>query len=45
MGKVNFYMTVSLDGFIAGPNNEVDRLFRWYLSGDTEIPIPWLADP
>jgi hypothetical protein len=28
---------VSLDGFVAGPNNEVDRLFRWYFSGDTEI--------
>jgi hypothetical protein len=32
-------MTVSLDGFVAGPNDEVDRLFRWYFSGDTEIPI------
>ena len=33
-------MTVSVDGFIAGPNDEVDRLFRWYFGGDTEIPIP-----
>jgi hypothetical protein len=23
-----FYMGVSLDGFIAGPNDEVDRLFK-----------------
>jgi dihydrofolate reductase len=40
MGKVFFYMTVSLDGFVAGPNDNVERLFRWYFSGDVEIPIP-----
>ena len=40
MGKVIFYMTASLDGFVAGPNDEVDRLFRWYFNGDTEVPIP-----
>jgi dihydrofolate reductase len=40
VGKVFFYMTVSADGFVAGPNDEVDRLFRWYFSGDVEIPIP-----
>ncbi|MCI0397584.1 MAG: dihydrofolate reductase family protein, partial [Chloroflexi bacterium] len=28
------------DGFIAGPNDEVDRLFAWYFSGDTEVPFP-----
>jgi dihydrofolate reductase len=47
MGKVVFNMTVSLDGFVAGPNdgpengmgNGGDRLFNWYFSGDTEIPI------
>ncbi len=40
MGIVFFYMTVSLDGFIAGPNDEAGRLFRWYFSGDTEIAVP-----
>jgi len=40
MGKVIFNMSMSLDGFIAGPNNEVDRLFKWYFSGDTEVPFP-----
>jgi dihydrofolate reductase len=40
MGIVFFYMTVSLDGFIAGPDDDVSRLFRWYFSGDTEIPLP-----
>jgi dihydrofolate reductase len=40
MGKVIFNMSMSLDGFIAGPNGEVDRLFRWYFSGDTDFPFP-----
>lgn len=45
MGKVVFNMTVSLDGFVAGPNDSPekglgdggDALFNWYFSGDTEI--------
>jgi len=48
MRKVIFNMTMSLDGFIAGPNDGPgnglgdggDRLFKWYFSGDIEIPIP-----
>jgi dihydrofolate reductase len=47
MGKVTFNMTMSLDGFVAGPNDGPenglgdggDVLFNWYFSGDTEIPI------
>ncbi len=47
MGKVTFNMTMSLDGFVAGPNDGPDngmgdggmRLFDWYASGDVEIPI------
>ena len=47
MGKVVFNMTMSLDGFVAGPNDGPenglgdggDRLFEWYGSGDTEVPI------
>jgi dihydrofolate reductase len=47
MGKVVFDMTVSLDGFVAGPNDGPenglgdggDQLFKWYFSGDTEVPI------
>ena len=39
MGKVTFNMTMSLDGFVAGPNDDVDALFTWYFSGDTEVPI------
>jgi dihydrofolate reductase len=47
MGKVTFNITVSLDGFVAGPNDSPEnglgdggeRLFEWYFSGNTEIPI------
>lgn len=40
MGKVIFNSTVSLDGFVAGPDGEVDKLFTWYERGDTEVPLP-----
>ncbi|HEX6033482.1 MAG TPA: dihydrofolate reductase family protein [Anaerolineales bacterium] len=47
MGKVVFNMTVSVDGFVAGPNDSPekglgeggDALFKWYFSGDTEIAL------
>ncbi len=47
MGKVVFNITMSLDGFVAGPNDSPDnglgdggdRLFKWYFGGNTEIPI------
>jgi dihydrofolate reductase len=47
MGKVVFNMTISLDGFVAGPNDGAenglgdggDALFNWYFSGDTEVSI------
>ena len=45
MGKVTFNMTMSLDGFVAGPNDGPENglgdggegLFTWYFSGDTEV--------
>jgi len=40
MGKVIAEFTMSLDGFIAGPNDEVNRIFGWYSSGDTDFPVP-----
>ncbi len=47
MGKVVFNMTMSLDGFVAGPNDRPDNglgdggdhLFDWYFSGDVEVAI------
>ena len=48
MGKVSVGLTMSLDGFIAGPNDGPerplgeggDRLFEWFDSGDTEYSLP-----
>jgi dihydrofolate reductase len=41
MGKVSAGATMSLDGFIAGPNESgFDLLFKWYAAGDVEVPMP-----
>jgi dihydrofolate reductase len=48
MGKVAMGLSMSLDGFIAGPNDGPERplgeggerLFRWYSGGDTEYRLP-----
>jgi dihydrofolate reductase len=48
MGKVTMGLTMSLDGFIAGPNDGPEhplgeggmRLFDWYSSGDTDLVVP-----
>jgi hypothetical protein len=41
MGKVTTGGTMSLDGYIAGPEESgFDLLFRWYGNGDVEIPSP-----
>lgn len=48
MGKVIVELSMSLDGFVAGPNDGPqnglgdggDRLFQWYYSGDTDFPLP-----
>jgi dihydrofolate reductase len=48
MGKVRVELSMSLDGFIAGPNDGPshglgdggDALFNWYGNGDTDFPLP-----
>ena len=48
MGKVTSGLTMSLDGFIAGPNDGPEhplgengmRLFAWFESGDTDYVVP-----
>jgi dihydrofolate reductase len=48
MSKVVFGISISLDGFVAGPNDNPENplgdggqaLFSWYFSGDTEVQIP-----
>lgn len=48
MGKVIVELSMSLDGFIAGPNDGPElplgeggeRLFTWYGTGDVDFPLP-----
>lgn len=48
MGKVAMGLTMSLDGFIAGPNDGPEhplgeggmRLFDWFSAGDTDYELP-----
>ena len=37
MSKVLSHMTMSLDGYIAQPDDEVGELFEWYGAGDTAV--------
>jgi dihydrofolate reductase len=47
MGKTIVELSISLDGFVAGPNDSPelglgeggDALFKWYYSGDTPLPL------
>ena len=39
MGKVVAVATVSLDGFVAGPNESgMEHLFAWFAGGEIEFP-------
>jgi dihydrofolate reductase len=38
MGKVVSSASMSLDGFIANPDNTLGSLFDWYESGDIKVP-------
>jgi dihydrofolate reductase len=48
MGKVTIGFSMSLDGFVAGPNDGPknslgdggNRLFKWYFSGDATHEVP-----
>jgi len=40
MGKVLSHMTMSLDGYIAPPDDQVGELFEWYEAGDVTVPNP-----
>jgi dihydrofolate reductase len=42
MGKVSAGATMSLDGYIAGPDDTgFDLLFKWYSAGEVEVPMPY----
>jgi dihydrofolate reductase len=38
MGKVLSHMTMSLDGYIADPHDQVGEIFEWYGAGDVAMP-------
>jgi dihydrofolate reductase len=40
MGKIFSHMTMSLDGYIADPDDQVGELFDWYEAGDVTVPTP-----
>jgi dihydrofolate reductase len=40
MAKVFSHMTMSLDGYIAQPDDQVGELFEWYSAGDVSVPTP-----
>jgi dihydrofolate reductase len=42
--KVVALMTMSLDGYVADPDDGVAEVFDWYFSGDVEVPLP-IATP
>jgi dihydrofolate reductase len=39
MGKVSIAISMSLDGFVAGPGDDVQHLFKWYFGGSHEIEV------
>ena len=38
MGKVFTHMTMSLDGYIAAPDDQPGELFDWYGAGEVSVP-------
>ncbi|PUB25504.1 dihydrofolate reductase [Promicromonospora sp. AC04] len=38
MSRVFTHMTMSLDGFIADPDDGIEDLFDWYAAGDVAVP-------
>jgi dihydrofolate reductase len=40
MGKVYVELSISLDGFIARPDDGTDEVHAWYFGGDTTVAMP-----
>ncbi|GAA0942883.1 dihydrofolate reductase family protein [Kribbella koreensis] len=40
MGKVVAQANMSLDGYVAKPDNSIGRLFDWLQNGEVEMPTP-----
>jgi dihydrofolate reductase len=43
MSKVVALMSMSLDGYVADPDDGVEEVFEWYFSGDVEVAPPSAA--
>jgi len=43
MADVIANMSMSLDGFVADPEDRIDHLFEWFGNGDVEVPtaVDW----
>ena len=39
MGIIAAGFSMSLDGFIAGPDDDFERLFAWMYLGDTDLDL------
>lgn len=39
MGTVGVGFSMSLDGFIAGPNDDMQHIFGWMFKGDTDVKL------
>lgn len=39
MGTVGAGFSMSVDGFIAGPEGDMGRLFQWMFSGETDVTV------
>jgi dihydrofolate reductase len=40
MGKITAGFSMSLDGYVAGPNEDVSQVFKWMMTGNTDVTVP-----
>lgn len=40
MGKITTGFSMSLDGYVAGPKEDVSQVFKWMMTGNTDVTVP-----
>lgn len=40
MGKITTGFSMSLDGYVAGPNEDVSQVFKWMMTGNADVTVP-----
>jgi dihydrofolate reductase len=40
MGKITTGFSMSLDGYVARPNEDVSQVFKWMMTGNTDVTVP-----